>query len=58
MKHPTQDELISIAKRLEDFAEMGVFTAEHRWQTVVDAAAVIRAVASTVTSQVHSPTGE
>lgn len=58
----TPPDLIKLAERLEDFAEKGVFTAEHRWQSVVDAAAALRAVASEVasadTSQIQAPQGE
>jgi hypothetical protein len=42
----SSERLVELAKQLEEFSERGVFTAEHRWQTVVDAAAALRAVAS------------
>jgi len=38
-------ELLKLAERLEDFADNGVFTAQRRWQSVVDAAAALRRAA-------------
>lgn len=44
MMRISRPHLLELAAQLEEFSEWGVFTAEHRWQTVVDAAAALRSI--------------
>ena len=43
---PSKEELLKLADRLAEYSERGVFTAEHRWQDVVDAVIALRACAA------------
>lgn len=46
MMRISRPHLLDLARRLEDFQQNGVFTAQHRYDLVGDAAAALRAVAS------------